>query len=319
MNINELRYIVAVAHARNFRRAAEKCFVSQPALSTAVLKLEEELGVRLFERSRAEVSVTAAGRLIVEKAALVLEEVEQIKLLARQGKNPLVGPLKLGAIHTVGPYLLPDLIAQLHRSAPEMPLVVEENTTVNLEAQLRNGAIDIALIALPFSSPGISTAPLYAEHFEVVVPKGHRWSGRASISTAELGEEQVLILPSVHCFSTQVVETCPELGARHALVQQGNSLETLRNMVASGMGITVLPASANSPKYRSALLDVIPFKAPRPLRNIGMAWRKSFARPEVLEAIRASVARLKLRGITTLPAAGASDALPKASSDKPGE
>jgi LysR family hydrogen peroxide-inducible transcriptional activator len=317
MNINELRYIVAVAQTRNFRRAAEKCFVSQPALSTAVLKLEEELGVRLFERSRAEVSVTTVGLLIVEKAAQVLEEVEQIKLLARQGKNPLVGPLKLGAIHTVSPYLLPDLIAQLHRSAPEMPLMVEESTTAQLETQLRNGALDVALIALPFSSPGILTQPLYTEYFEVVVPKGHRWSGRASISPAELSEEQVLLLPSVHCFSTQVVETCPELGAKHAAVQQGNSLETLRNMVASGMGITVLPASANSTKYRSALLDVIPFKAPRPVRHIGMAWRKSFSRPEVLQVIRAGVARLKLRGIT--PTSETNDALPSASSDTPVE
>lgn len=317
MNINELRYIVAVAHTRNFRRAAEKCFVSQPALSTAILKLEEELGVRLFERSRAEVSVTTVGLLIVEKAAQVLEGVEQIKLLAHQGKNPLMGPLKLGTIHTVGPYLLPDLIAQLHRSAPNMPLMVEENTTTQLEAQLRNGALDVALIALPFSSPGILTQPLYTEYFEVVVPKGHRWSGRTSVSSAELSEEQVLLLPSVHCFSTQVVETCPELGAKHAMVQQGNSLETLRNMVASGMGITVLPASANSIKYRSALLDIISFKAPRPVRHIGMAWRKSFSRPEVLQVIRASVARLKLRGITPIPET--SGALPSVSSDTPAE
>ncbi len=317
MNINELRYIVAVAQTRNFRRAAEKCFVSQPALSTAVLKLEEELGVRLFERSRAEVSITTVGLVIVEKAAQVLEEVEQIRQLARQGKNPLAGPLKLGAIHTVGPYLLPDLIAQLHRSAPEMPLVVEENTTAHLEAQLRNGALDVALIALPFSAPGILTQALYTEHFEVVVPKGHRWSGRASVSSPELSEEQVLLLPSVHCFSTQVVETCPELGSKHAVVQQGNSLETIRNMVASGMGITVLPASANSPKYRSTLLDIIPFKAPPPVRRIGMAWRKSFSRPEVLEVIREGVARLKLRGIT--PISEASDVSPIASSDTPAE
>ncbi len=317
MNINELRYIVTVAQTRNFRRAAEKCFVSQPALSTAVLKLEEELGVRLFERSRSEVSITTVGQLIVEKAAQVLEEVEQIRLLARQGKNPLVGPLKLGAIHTVGPYLLPDLIAQIHRSAPEMPLGGEENTTAHLEAQLRNGALDVALIALPFSAPGILTQALYTEYFEVVVPKGHRWSGRASVSSPELSEEQVLLLPSVHCFSTQVVETCPDLGSKHAAVQQGNSLETIRNMVASGMGITVLPASANSPKYRSTLLEISPFKAPPPVRHIGMAWRKSFSRPEVLKVIREGVARLKLRGIT--PTSEASDVSLIVSSDTPAE
>lgn len=306
MNINELRYIVAVAQTRNFRRAAEKCFVSQPALSTAVQKLEEELGVQVFERSRTEVSITPNGERIVAQAALILEEVERLRLLARQGTNPLVGPLRLGVIHTVGPYLLPDLIAQLHLSAPEMPLHVEENTTDRLEEQLRQGALDVAIIALPLAASGLVTRPLYSESFEVVVPKNHRWAGRASVSSAELGEEQVLLLPSVHCFSTQVVETCPELGVKHALVQQGNSLETLRNMVASGMGITVLPASANSAKYRSPLLEVIPFKSPVPSRQIGMAWRKSFSRLAVLDAIAAGVRHLKLRGL--VPASLKNDA-----------
>ncbi|MDE2344367.1 MAG: LysR family transcriptional regulator [Betaproteobacteria bacterium] len=301
MNINELRYIVAVAQTRNFRRAAEKCFVSQPALSTAVQKLEEELGLRIFERSRTEVSITPNGERIVSQAALILEEVERLRLMARQGTDPLMGPLRLGVIHTVGPYLLPDLIAQLHRSAPEMPLQVEENTTARLEEELRQGALDVAIVALPLGAPALATRPLYSEPFEVVVPKNHRWAGRASISSAELGEEQVLLLPSVHCFSTQVVETCPELGVKHALVQQGNSLETLRNMVASGMGITVLPATANSSKYRSPLLEIIPFESPVPSRQIGMAWRKSFSRIAALDAIAAGVRHLKLRGLVPVP------------------
>ncbi|MDE2622199.1 MAG: LysR family transcriptional regulator [Betaproteobacteria bacterium] len=301
MNINELRYIVAVAQTRNFRRAAEKCFVSQPALSTAVQKLEDELGLRIFERSRTEVSITPNGERIVSQAALILEEVDRLRLMARQGADPLMGPLRLGVIHTVGPYLLPDLIAQLHRSAPEMPLQVEENTTARLEEELRQGALDVAIVALPLAASGLTTRPLYSEPFEVVVPKNHRWAGRASISSAELGEEQVLLLPSVHCFSTQVVETCPELGVKHALVQQGNSLETLRNMVASGMGITVLPATANSSKYRSPLLEIIPFESPVPSRQIGMAWRKSFSRIAALDAIAAGVRHLKLRGLVPVP------------------
>lgn len=309
MNINELRYIVAVAQARNFRRAAEKCFVSQPALSTAVQKLEEELGLKIFERSRTEVGITPAGERIVAQAALILEEVEQLRTLARQGTNPLAGPLKLGVIHTVGPYLLPDLIAQLHRSAPEMPLQIEENTTDQLEEQLRRGALDVAIIALPLQASGLSTLPLYSEPFEVVVPKSHPWAGRRSVSSAKLGGEQVLLLPSVHCFSTQVVETCPELRVKHALVQQGNSLETLRNMVASGMGITVLPASANSPKYRSPLLEVIAFESPVPSRLIGMAWRKSFSRQAALDVIAAGVRHLKLRGLVPAPLSGGAEAV----------
>ncbi len=304
MNINELRYIVAVAQMRNFRRAAESCFVSQPALSTAVQKLEEELGQRIFERSRTDVGVTPIGERIVAQAALILEEVERLRLLAREGANPLAGPLRLGAIHTVGPYLLPDLIAQLHRSAPEMPLLVEESTTDRLVEQLRQGALDVAIVALPLEAPGLLTRPLYREPFEVVVPKNHRWAGRHAISSSELGGEQVLLLPSVHCFSTQVVETCPELGVKNGLVQQGNSLETLRNMVASGMGITVLPATANSPKYRSPLLDTIPFERPAPTRQVGMAWRKSFARQAVLDVIADGVRHLTLHGLQPAPLNG---------------
>ncbi len=304
MNLNELRYVVSVARERSFRRAADKCFVSQPALSTGIQKLEEELGQKIFERSRTEVRLTPAGEGLVVQAALILEEVERLRLLARQGTDPLVGPLKLGVIHTVGPYLLPDLIAELHRRAPQMPLQVEENTTERLEEQLRQGALDVALLALPVSAPGLDTSVLYREQFEVVVPHSHRWSRRASIRSSELGTEQVLLLPSVHCFSTQVVETCPELGGKQGLVQQGNSLETLRNMVASGMGITVLPASANNPKYRSRLLHILPFKAPAPVREIGMVWRKSYTRLEALKVIQAGVQQLKLRGIEPCPVNG---------------
>ena len=285
MNINELRFIVAVAQEKNFRRAAELSYVSQPALSTAIQKLEHELSVQIFERSRTEVSITPIGMQIVEQAKRVLEEIERIKQLAQQVRNPLEGPFRLGAIYTV---------------APHMPLIVEENTTDQLQEQLRTGAIDAAIVALPFDVPGIETRALYTEEFEVVIPKGHRWAKRKSIGVNELCEERVLILTSVHCFTTQVLESCPKLSARGDSVQQGNSLETIRNMVASGLGITVLPASANSVKYRSPLLKVIPFHAPIPLRHIGLAWRKRFSRSEALDAIQHAAAQLALPGITVL-------------------
>jgi LysR family hydrogen peroxide-inducible transcriptional activator len=297
MNLNALRYIVAVAQERNFRRAAERCFVSQPALSLAVQKLEDELGVALFERSRTEVSVTSIGELIVEQAQRALEEIGRIKEIARQGQDQLIGPLRLGVIYTVGPYLLPELIPVLHRKAPQMPLEVEENITANLDTLLRNGKLDVIVIALPFGTPGIATEPLYDEPFEVVVPAEHPWGGRTSIKAKELTRERVLLLNVGHCFSNQVVEACPELTTKGGDTQQGNSLETIRNMVASGLGVTVLPCTANAAKYRSKLLRVVPFAAPAPARRIALAWRKSFGREKAIETLAAAVRSLRLPGV----------------------
>jgi LysR family hydrogen peroxide-inducible transcriptional activator len=284
MTLSELRYIVAVAREHNFRRAAERCFVTQPALSLGIQKLEEELGVKLFERKKTDVMLTAVGESIIEQAIRVLDEADKIKDLARQGANPLVGAIRLGAIHTVGPYLLPELIPELMKRAPDMPLEVEENTTANLETQLRNGLIDVAVIALPFELSGVETAPLYDENFVVVVPTQHAWAEKKSVHPAELAGEKVLLLNSGHCFSNQVAEACPKL-SRTGEVLQGNSLETIRNMVASGLGITVLPDSATNQRYQSPLLKMIPFTPPAPSRRIALAWRKSFGRTEAVKAL----------------------------------
>lgn len=297
MTLNELRFIVAVAQQRNFRRAAEQCFISQPALSLAILKLEADLGVQLFERSKTEVTVTPIGQAIVEQSQRALEEVEQIRQLARQGKNQLATPLRLGVIHSVGPYLLPDLIPALKKLAPEMPLEIEENITANLDQSLRSGKLDVLVIALPFGDGNIQTRALYDEIFEVVVEKDHRWADRRSIRPAELANEKVLLLNSGHCFSNQVAEACPELSRRGAEIQQGTSLETIRNMVASGLGITVLPASANSQRYRSPLLKVVPFTKPAPSRRIALAWRKSFARSEAIDVLAAAIRKTRLPGV----------------------
>lgn len=288
MTLNELRYIVAVARERNFRRAAEKSFVSQPALSLAIKKLEDELGVSLFERKKSDITLTPVGERIVEQAALVLDEAARIRDIARQGSDQLVGTLRLGVIHTIGPYLLPDLITVLSQAAPRMPLEVEENTTASLETQLRSGAVDAAIIALPFDLPGVETIGLYDEAFVVVVPSGHPWAGKRYIDAASLAEEKVLLLNSGHCFSNQVIEACPEL-SRKGEVLQGNSLETIRNMVASGLGITVLPCSAASERYRNPLLKVIPFREPAPTRRVALATRKSFVRVEAIDALADAV------------------------------
>ena len=284
MTLTELKFIVAVAQERNFRRASEKCFVSQPALSLAIKKLEEELNIIIFERSHTDVSMTAIGAKIVEQASKVLEEALLIKQIASLGKNQLKGTLKLGMIHSVGPYLLPEIIPILRESAPDMPLEVEENLTSNLETQLRNCIIDAAIIALPFDVPGIHCRALYDEEFDVVVPILHHWAKRKYIKPEELADEKVLLLSSGHCFSNQVTQACPEL-SKKGEVLQGNSLETIRNMVASNLGITVLPCSATAERYNNPLIKVIPFLSPVPTRRIGIAWRKSFSRVEAIDKI----------------------------------
>lgn len=275
---------MAVAQERNFRRAAEKCFVTQPALSLGIKKLEQELNVMIFERSRSDVTPTEIGAKIIEQASRVLEEAGKIKQLAELGKNQLKGALKLGMIHSVGPYLLPEIIPILRKTAPDMPLEVEENLTANLEAQLRNGVIDVAIIALPFDVPGLQFKELYDEEFDVVVPSDHHWATRKHINPEELSDEKVLLLNSGHCFSNQVTQACPEL-SRKGEVLQGNSLETIRNMVASNLGITVLPCSATAARYNNPLIKVIPFTSPAPTRRIAIAWRKSFVRLETVEKI----------------------------------
>lgn len=301
MTLSELRYIVAVAQELNFRRAAEKIFISQPALSLAIQKLEEELGVKIFERVRKAIAITPLGILIVEQAQRTLESAARIREIATQGSDQLADVLRIGIIYSVGPYLLPELIPVLNKLASKMPLEVEENITVNLEALLRNGKLDAIIIALPFGDTGIETQALYDEPFEVVVSLDHRWANRRSIKPQELAAEKVLLLDSEHCFSNQVTEACPDLERKGREIQQGTSLETIRNMAASGLGITVLPASANSARYRSRLLNVIAFTKPAPSRRIALAWRKGFSRPQAITKLALAITQSRLHGVRHLP------------------
>ena len=289
MTLNELRYVVAIAQERSFGRAAQRCFVSQPALSVAIQKLEEELGLQLFERGKTEVTVTPVGERIVEQAQKVLEEATRIRDIAQAGKNQLVGLFRLGVIYTVAPYLLPDLIPALNDRAPQMPLEIEENLTEHLEAALKTGRIDAAIIALPFQPSGIVTEFLYEEPFQVVVPQQHKWAKRKTIQTAELSSEHTILLNVGHCFRDQVLDACPELNRSDAPITRTNSLETIRNMVASGLGVSVLPRDALTPKYHSRLVVAVPFSRPVPTRRIALAYRKSFPRPAAVAAIRDAV------------------------------
>ncbi len=290
MTLNELKYLVAVAQERNFGRAAQKCFVSQPALSVAVQKLEEELGTQVFERGKSEVTITPVGNRIVEQAQRVLEEAARVREIAQAGSNQLVGTLRLGVIYTVAPYLLPDLIPALHDRAPQMPLDIEENLTENLEQALKSGRIDAAIVALPFPPLGVITEFLYEEPFQVVVPATHKWAKRKSVSPDELAGEHTILLNVGHCFRDQVLESCPELNRANAHVPRTNSLETVRNMVASGLGISVLPRDALTPRYHSRMVVPVPFAKPIPTRRVALAYRRSFPRPAAMNAIREAVA-----------------------------
>lgn len=294
MTLTELRYAVAVAEERHFGRAAGRCFVSQPSLSASIRKLEDELGVRIFERGKQEVLVTRAGEQVVAQARRVLEEAERVKLVAKQGRNPLVGPLRLGVIHTIAPYLLPDLVAELRAAAPQMPLDIEENLTANLDQMLKAGQIDAAILALPYEAPGIDVTPLYDEAFRVIVPARHSWARRKSVAIDELDGENLLLLPIGHCFRDQVLQACREFARPAPAGKQGNSLETIRNMVASGMGVSVLPATALTPKYSSPLVKALDFAPPRPLRRVALATRTGFARAAAAREIALAMGRLKL-------------------------
>lgn len=296
MTLNELRYIVAVARERHFGRAAESCFVSQPTLSVAVKKLEDELGVSLFERGAGEVAITAVGEQIVAQAQRVLEEADSIRRLARTGQDPLVGTLRVGAIYTVGPYLFPHLIAVMAELAPRMPLVIEESFTAVLCERLRQGKLDAIIISLPFEEPGVVTAPLYDEPFVLLLPSAHPWTEKDSVDMDNLGGENVLLLGAGHCFRDQVLRVCPQClqpSSTEGHLQrtlEGGSLETIRYMVASGVGVTILPCTAaGADRFSERLVSIRRFSQQAPQRRVALAWRRSFPRQEAVDLLRQAI------------------------------
>jgi len=305
MTLTELRYIVAVARERHFGRAAEACFVSQPTLSVAVKKLEEELDVKIFERGGNEVSVTPLGEALVRQAQVVIEQAAAVKEIAKSGKDPLSGPLKLGIIYTIGPYLLPDLVRQAIERVPQMPLMLQENFTVKLLDMLRSGEIDCAIMAEPFPDAGLAVAPLYDEPFMVALPKSHPLAKRKKVSSQELKQETMLLLGTGHCFRDQVLEVCPEFarfssnadGIRKSF--EGSSLETIKHMVASGMGVTVVP-QLSVPKGAQPHVAYLKFEPPVPTRRVVLAWRRSFTRYEAIAALRNAVYACELPGVKRL-------------------
>ena len=306
MTLTELKYIIAVARERHFGRAAESCFISQPSLSVAVRKLEDELGVHLFERRFQEISLTPIGEAIVEQAQKVLDEVHHIEEIALQGQDPLCGPLRLGVIFTISPYLMPGLVHKMLQLAPKMPLILTENYTGELLEQLRAGQIDVAIMALPIHEPGLMLAPLYDEELVVAVPHNHPWANQSEIDREDVRSANLLLLGKGHCLRDQVLAICPETNSKNRQTSslqktvEGSSLLTIHHMVAQGLGITVLPSSSLKETSGDDLVKAIPFNKPTPTRRVIIAWRKSFTRQAAIDMIRQAVTSLPMEGCRML-------------------
>jgi len=320
MTLTELKYIVAVARERHFGKAAEACFVSQPTLSVAVKKLEAELELKLFERSANEVTVTPLGEEVVRQAQSVLEQAANIREIAKRGKDPLAGALRLGVIYTIAPYLLPELVKNVIAKTPQMPLMLQENFTVKLLEMLRTGEIDCAILAEPFPDTGLAMAPLYDEPFVAAIPSNHALAKCKTVSAEQLKSETMLLLGTGHCFRDHVLEVCPEFarfssnaeGIRRSF--EGSSLETIKHMVAAGMGVTLVPrlgvpAGALDPKARRGrdadnFVRYIPIRddagGEPPTRRVVLAWRRSFTRYEAIAALRNAIYACELPGVKRL-------------------
>ena len=319
MTLTELKYIVAVAREKHFGKAAESCHVSQPTLSLAIKKLEEELELKLFERSAGEVTVTPLGDEVVRQAQHVLAQAAEIREIAKRGKDPLAGTLRLGVIYTIGPYLLPDLVREVIRAVPQMPLMLQENLTARLLEMLRMNEIDCAILAEPFPDAGLAIAPLYDEPFMAAVPASHPLASARQVSSEQLRNETMLLLGTGHCFRDHVLEVCPEFAryASHADGMrksfEGSSLETIKHMVAAGMGITLVPRlsvpdlkpitrrGASSEQLPVRYIPVVDAQGgPPPTRRVVLAWRRSFTRYEAIAALRNAIYACALPGVTRL-------------------
>jgi LysR family transcriptional regulator, hydrogen peroxide-inducible genes activator len=297
MTLTELRYIVTLAQEQHFGRAADRCHVSQPTLSVAVKKLEEELDVVIFERSKTRVYPTPLGEQIIQQAQRVLEQASAIKDIASAGKDQLGSPLHVGAIFTIGPYLLPFVIPQLQKFAPQMPLYIEESFTSTLRRRIRQGELDVIVVALPFTEADVVTQSLYDEEFVVVMDQNHPLKEFTAVETQQLTRYNLLLLGEGHCFRDQVLAACPALkpsmddpNGRVRTAREGSSLETLKYMVASGLGITILPRTAAAASHQVAEgLIVRPFAGVAPKRTVALAWRASFPRHQAVEVLRQAI------------------------------
>lgn len=282
MNIRDLKYLVALADHQHFGKAAEACFVSQPTLSAQLKKLENELGVQLFERANKRFLITPAGTALISQAKIILKETRHLQEMAKQMQDPLAGMFRLGLIPTIGPYLLPHILPAIKQYLPNLELFLyEEKTTILLE-QLNQGLIDAVILALPIEDNQLSMAPLFQEPFWVALPSAHPLTRKKKLRLEDLNNENLLLLAEGHCLRDQALEICHHTGVTINASYQASSLETLRFMVASNAGITLLPALAikNDPA-----IAIRPLSPQMPTRNIGMLWRKMSTRNDANTAI----------------------------------
>lgn len=299
MTLNELRYIVAVGKEKHFRKASETCFVSQPTLSVAIKKLEEELGVTLFERRKHDVIVTPIGHKIIEIAKEILERSQDIKQISKESQGDFTSELKIGAIYTIAPYLLPKLIPNFQKRVPDVPIIIEENYTHVLAQKLQSGELDIVILSLPFNESNIETLPLYEEDFVAILPNKHQLINDKLLNLNKIEDESVLLLGSGHCFRDQVIEAFPNLvhmnyqSDRIQKTYEGSSLETIRYMVSSGAGISVFPYTSLSERD-DGLFTVKKLSEPVPKRTVAMAWRKTFSRSKILELFKQSIKEIEM-------------------------
>jgi LysR family hydrogen peroxide-inducible transcriptional activator len=300
MTLQELRFIVALAREKHFKNASTVCHVSQPTLSIAIQKLEKKLGVILFERYKNDVRITPIGNQIVERAKRILDETDAIKQAAKASHDQLSGVFKLGVIFTIGPYLLPSLITELNQLAPNMPIQIHEDYTANLRKKLATGELDAIIISLPFKESSIVTRVLYKEPFVVLMPGDHVLTKKKIVHENELSQFNLLMLGEGHCFRDQILSSCPmcftakESEKRWHTVE-GSSLETIRHMVASKMGLTILPmTAAMTHTYREKILTSRPLRANSPNRSVALAWRQSFSRFKAIETILKATEKCKL-------------------------
>jgi LysR family hydrogen peroxide-inducible transcriptional activator len=298
LKLKDLRYLVAVADTRHFGQAAARCFVSQPTLSAQIKKLEEYLGVQLLERHPRRIALTDAGTQVVARARRIIEASDEIVALAETRRDPLAGRLRMALLPTIGPYLLPLVATRIRRKLPRLDLLLYEYQTGPMLDHLHAGDIDVGILALPVSSEGLSERRLFEEPFMLAVPEQHELARRRSVKAADLNGETLLLLEDGHCLREQALDICARTDAQEKQDFRATSLETLRQMVASGGGITLLPQLASTGAYGNARgVVTIPFAHPAPARHIGALWRRTSARGAAIDAVCDVIAETALKQV----------------------
>ena len=286
MNLRDLRYLVALADTRHFGKAAARCYVSQPTLSAQIKKLEEYLGVELIERQPRRVALTEIGEQLVARARRIIDDSDELLSMARGQRDPLSGSLRVALIPTIGPYLLPQIAKKLRKQLPKLKLMLYEYQTEPLLRALRAGEIDMGILALPVHADGVDTCKLYDEDFVIALPKGHSLSDKASVKLNDLAGDSLLLLEDGHCMRDQALDICSYADLDEDQDYRATSLETLRQMVAAGMGVTLLPKLSTQGPFGSDKSVVIkPFPKPIPTRTVGAVWRKSSTRNAAIKAV----------------------------------